>query len=194
MLSNRPALSQPAAPGTPVDPELPHAWQALFLFLGFAAVLYLVMGLVAPHLPAGGHPVAPRFTGPSWLRGWAQWDSGWYRSIVTNGYSYVRGRQSSIAFFPAYPLLVRPVAALLPGDPYVAGILVTFVFGAGVTVLLFGWLRRRLSPPAAWTALAAFLLYPYTFYLYGVVYDVAVCIAAELAALLLLDARPPVPS
>jgi hypothetical protein len=47
------------------------------------------------------------------------------------------------------------------------------------------------SPAAAWTALAAFLLFPYAFYLYGVVYADALFIAALLGAFLLLEADQP---
>ena len=48
--------------------------------------------------------------------GWFQFDSGWYYDIVTRGYSYVPGQQSSVAFFPSFPLLTRVVAAVLPGQ------------------------------------------------------------------------------
>jgi hypothetical protein len=190
-------LSNPApvgAPPTEVGDQASSTVRlrrALLAFGACAAAVYLVMGLVAPHLPAASGPhLAPPFSGPSWLRGWAQWDSGWYYRIATDGYSYVRGQQSTIAFFPAYPLLVRPVAALV-ANAYVAGIVVTLAAGAGVALLFFAWLRARLSPPAAWTALAAFLLYPYAFYLYGVVYADAVFIAALLGAFLLLESDHP---
>ncbi|MGA3192743.1 MAG: mannosyltransferase family protein [Candidatus Bathyarchaeia archaeon] len=36
-----------------------------------------------------------------------RWDSGWYLSIVQNGYSYVPGKPSNVAFFPLYPSLVK---------------------------------------------------------------------------------------
>jgi hypothetical protein len=36
-----------------------------------------------------------------------RWDSGWYLSIVQNGYSYVPGKASNVAFFPLYPSLVK---------------------------------------------------------------------------------------
>ena len=35
------------------------------------------------------------------------WDSGWYHSIVQQGYSYVAGKQSNVVFYPLYPLLVK---------------------------------------------------------------------------------------
>jgi hypothetical protein len=36
-----------------------------------------------------------------------RWDSGWYFSIVQNGYSYFPGKASDVAFFPLYPSLVK---------------------------------------------------------------------------------------
>lgn len=191
MLSNPPAATRLSTGGPTASAGPPRGWQAVAVFAGVAAVLYLVMGAVAPLLPeASGLRLAPPFTGPDWLAGWAQWDSGWYRQIAVEGYSYVVGQQSTVAFFPAYPLAVR-AARVVVDDAYVAGIAVTFLAGAGVAALMAGWLRARLSPPAAWTALLAFLLFPYAFYLYGVVYADALFIAAVLAAFLLLDSDRP---
>jgi hypothetical protein len=169
----------------------PRAWQAAALFVAIAAVLFVVMGVVAPRLPeASGFRLTPAFTGPDWLAGWAQWDSGWYHRIAAEGYSYVAGRQSTVAFFPAYPLVVRAAGAVVD-DPYLAGIAVTLLAGLGVAVLFAAWVRPRLAPPAAWAALLAFLCFPYAFFLYGVVYADALFVAALLGAFLLLeDDRP----
>lgn len=37
----------------------------------------------------------------------APWDPSWYRNIAVNGYSYNASEQSSVAFFPMFPLLWR---------------------------------------------------------------------------------------
>ena len=34
-----------------------------------------------------------------------QWDAYWYKSIVDNGYSFIAGQQSNVAFFPFFPVL-----------------------------------------------------------------------------------------
>ena len=191
MLSNRPAPASLRPPGAPAQPGPPRAWQAVAVFFGAAAVLFIVMAVVAPRLPeASGPHLAPPFTGPSWLAGWAQWDSGWYHEIAEDGYAYVAGRQSTVAFFPAYPLVMRAVDVVV-GAAYVAGIVATLLAGAAVAALLATWLRSRLSPAAAWAALLALLLFPYAFYLYGVVYADALFVAALLGAFLLLEADRP---
>ena len=44
-----------------------------------------------------------------------RWDAGWYLGIAIGGYEYdpQQQGQQNIAFFPAYPMLTRTVAALL---------------------------------------------------------------------------------
>ena len=42
----------------------------------------------------------------------ARWDSGWYWGIARNGYQYVEGGRSNLAFFPVYPMLMRHVGRL----------------------------------------------------------------------------------
>jgi hypothetical protein len=108
-------------------------------------------------LPDPGNQVIPPFRGWRWLQGWAQWDSGWYSAIAQGGYGYIPGRQSTIAFFPAYPLLMRAVA-LMVGNTYVAGIVVTLASGAAAVRLFFGWFSTRMTPPHAWGGLSLMLL------------------------------------
>lgn len=176
----------------PARPGAPRTWQAVAVFLATAAVLFLVMGAAAPRLPdASGLRLAPAFTGPDWLAGWAQWDSGWYHRIASDGYSYVVGQQSTVAFFPTYPLVVGALGVFVD-DAYLAGIAVTLAAGVVVAALFAAWVRPRLSPTAAWAALLAFLLFPYAFFLYGVVYADALFVAALLGAFLLVDGDHPV--
>jgi len=39
-----------------------------------------------------------------WSEAWANWDGEWYDKISSVGYSYSEDAQSSVAFFPAYPI------------------------------------------------------------------------------------------
>ncbi len=65
-----------------------------------------------------------------------RWDSGWYLSIVQNGYFYAPGQQSSVAFFPLYPLLVKAVSFALV-DPRIAGIVLSNVALLFAAIYLF---------------------------------------------------------
>jgi len=173
-----------ALPARPIESSV---WRAALLAAGVAAVLFVVSGLAVALLPWSGQPhVVPAFTGHRWVEGWAQWDSGWYYRIAHDGYSYVKGKQSTVVFFPVYPLLMRATGGAV-GSDYVAGILVTAAAGIGAAALFFTWVRDRLSPGAARASLLLFVLYPYAFFLFGAVYADAVFIVAVLGAFVLLE-------
>src|SRR5262245_41772623 len=58
-----------------------------------------------------------------WLDGWVRWDSMWYRDIALRGYFFTPGEESSVAFFPVYPLLIRALTQIM-GAPSRAGVLI----------------------------------------------------------------------
>ena len=78
---------------------------------------------------------------PGRIRGWqmpfeyrrfaeifAAWDSGWYFDIAKRGYYFHAGGQSSIAFFPLYPMLMRAGAFPFGGSDrslWLSGIVVS---------------------------------------------------------------------
>ena len=191
MLSRQAAPTRPDPPDTAGTGRAPAPWwHGPLLFCAVGVVLWAVVSLSVAHLPWSSHPRPHYFPGQPWLEGWVHWDAGWYHSIAENGYSYVAGRQSAVAFFPAYPLAMRAGRAVV-GDSLLAGILVTLGAGLALAALLWRWLRERLSTPAAWTAMALFLLYPYAYYLFGAVYADALFVAAVVGAFVLLERGHP---
>ncbi|HEV7865835.1 MAG TPA: hypothetical protein VGR20_24275, partial [Acidimicrobiia bacterium] len=69
------------------------------------------------------------------------WDGRWYERIALHGYptsvpqgDFYAGTgrqvQSSVAFFPLYPLLIRALDRVLPGGADVAGVVLSLVIGA----------------------------------------------------------------
>jgi hypothetical protein len=156
---------------------------------GFAALVVLLTFVVGA-LQRGAPRSLPWLTGPAWLDGWIQYDSGWYYTIATEGYAYTPGRQSSIAFFPTYPLLVRGVALLL-GDTQLAGMLLTVVAGAAAVALFALWAGGRLSRRGTFTAVLLLLFYPYSFFLYGTMYADAVFLLTVVGAFVLLERGHP---
>jgi hypothetical protein len=165
--------------------------RVVLVFLGIAAVLFVVSAVGSIWLPNPGSHVIPPFHGWRWLHGWAQWDSGWYAAIAQGGYGYVPGHQSSIAFFPAYPLAMRAVA-VVTRNAYVAGVVVTLASGTAAAWLFFGWVRERMSDRAAWAAVGLLLVYPYAFFLYGAVYPTAFFLMTLVGAFTLLEHDHPV--
>jgi hypothetical protein len=157
-------------------------------FLAVAAVVWAAAALAGAHLPRTEHysPAPADFPGGPLFEPWARWDAAWYRSIVTDGYLYYPGVQSSVAFWPSYPLVLEVVSPLFP-SVYVAGSVVTLVSGLACAVLFHRWCRLRLAPRAATTSLLLLLLFPFAWYLYGPVYADALCLAAILGAFLALE-------
>ncbi len=118
--------------------------------------------------------------------GWVGWDSGWYKRIAEQGYSYTPGTQSSVAFFPLYPLAIRVFMAL-GASVYSGGILVTLLCGPLAVVLFTAWARTRVDERTALQAGLLFALYPFSFYLYGVMYSDALFVLLVVSAFLLLE-------
>ncbi|NMR19427.1 hypothetical protein [Cellulomonas fimi] len=156
----------------------------LVLFAAMTVILSIVVALASRTVPRA----EPILQGPSWLDGWFQYDAGWYHAIATSGYSYTPGQQSSIAFFPTYPLTVRGLGGVL-GDYQLAGSLVGVLAGAAAVALFGGWVWRRLPRAGAVTAIAVLMLYPYAFFLYGAMYADSLFLLTAVGAFLLLERR-----
>jgi len=166
-------------------------WFPLAVFLAVAAVLFLVAGLSAAYLPLApeAQPWHP-FPDNPWLAAWARWDAGWYWGIAERGYFYNPGQQSSVAFFPAYPLLERAGGFVL-GNTLTAGIVITALSGLGTAMVFFRWCRDRLDQQSARTAVLLLLLFPFSLYLVGVAYSDALFLFAVTSAFLLLERDRP---
>ena len=167
------------------------AWVPLGAAAAVAVVLFALSTWAYTQLP----PFMPRqpphaLSAHHWLQAWSWWDGAWYVDIATRGYFFVPGEQSSVAFFPAYPLLVRGVGRLV-GDAVLGGFLTTVAFGLAATVLFHRWVVDKLGARRARWGLAAFLLYPCSFYLFGTVYADALFLTALLAAFLLVERDRP---
>lgn len=159
-------------------------WVVAGAFTGLVVVLSVVVAFATRYQQRQ----EPELSGPAWLDGWFQYDAGWYLGIVRQGYSYVPGQQSSVAFFPAYPMGVRGVSEVL-GDHQVAGQLLSVLSGLVAVVLFARWARRRLPRRSAVLAVAALLLYPYAFFLYGPMYADAFFLLSAVGAFVLLERR-----
>lgn len=130
---------------------------------------------------------------------WTRWDGGWYQQIATDGYFYDPRRQSSVAFWPTYPLTLRPFV-VLGINPYVAGFFVTLAATSVAIVVFAAWQRdnryaqARLKPGRAAITLSivAWLAYPYAYYLYGSLYSDALFAAVAITAFWLLERDRPV--
>lgn len=126
----------------------PSTWPAA----AFVAVTYVLSRLCV----FAGFVVASAFqSGMSLSRVPTLWDGRWYLRVVSDGYPHVvpevagKATESTLAFFPLFPTVVRIVSGL-PGlsDP-VAGLVVSL--GAGGLAI---WLVHRLAASLAGTDVA----------------------------------------
>ncbi len=165
-----------------------------FPVVAFAAVagVVITLSVVAHALLPLMHPFHRHLQGNRWVDAFGWWDGWWYVGIARRGYEFFRpGRQSPVAFFPAYPLGMRYLGAFV-GGPLVAGFLLTVASGLGIAVLFHRWCVAKLGSAKARLAVLLLLLYPFAFYLMGAVYADALFVAASLAAFLALEHDRPV--
>ncbi|SET17882.1 mannosyltransferase family protein [Stigmatella erecta] len=132
-------------------------------------------------------PAAPVLRLDDYLSmGWVAWDASWYKRIAEEGYTYTPGQQSSVAFFPLYPLAIQLFMGL-GLSVYTAGITVTLLCGPLAMVLFTRWAGTRVDPTTALQAGMLISLYPFAFYLYGVMYSDALFLVLVVGAFLLLE-------
>lgn len=93
------------------------------------------------------------------------WDTGWYMELARHGYPGVvpqqagRAVQSTLGFFPLYPMTVRGVHRL--GLSYeAAGVTVSAIAGLAACLLLWRLVRHLSGPAVADRAVALFCFFP----------------------------------
>jgi Mannosyltransferase (PIG-V) len=127
----------------------------------------------------------------------AQWDGLWYRALANHGYpDHVLHVQSTLGFFPLYPMvvwlvshtLVAPIAHWPILSTTVAGVIVSGVGGLVAAVLIerlaVGWW----GPQAGRRAVLLFCLYPGSV-VFSMVYAEGMMIPLAAGCLLALQSR-----
>lgn len=151
--------------------------------IGVAAaclVLIAAGSALGPHEPAG-------LQSDVLSRGLSHWDASWYVGIASVGYWYEPGEQSPVVYFPAYPLAIRALS-FIGVNPWVAGSFVTLVCGLAALALFRRWAQHV---AAAGFAVWFLALYPFAFYLYGVIYADAFFLVFGVGAFLALERGRP---
>jgi len=115
---------------------------------------------VAGHLSPKAHP---------FVNMWARWDAGWYLDVAKNGYRFLPGEQSNVAFFPLYPYLVRLVhgAIRLPGDAgwLLVGVIVSNTALFVTLIYLYRLIRLDYDRPTAARTVLYLCVFPTTLFL-----------------------------
>ena len=175
----------PKTAGAPAPVALKIAGWAI-AFRAFSAVLALLSNIVFPDYRSEQFTVWGS-TSLFW-DAFARHDSGWYWQIARYGYTggagaYVPGGRSAIAYFPAYPLLMRYVGRALgprPADLYIGGLVVSWVAFVLAMIGVYYLARLDLPPRRAERAAILAAIFPFAF-VFGAVYSEALFLAATLA-------------
>jgi mannosyltransferase PIG-V len=110
----------------------------------------------------------PGRAGPPATLGWhnvidatERQDAVWYLRLADEGWS---PNDASAAFFPLYPLTVRAVAWVVPGDDLLAGLLVSNLAFLGALLALFALTAEAFGDRAARRAIVVAAIFPTAFF------------------------------
>ena len=112
---------------------------------------------IFPYHNAAPHP-------GRWLAMWQRFDANWYISIAENGYGGIQGDDH---FPPLFPMLIRLVQPLF-GSTFLAGLFISHLATLYALKLLYDVFFEWGGNPAAKRALFFVLIYPTSFFLFGV--------------------------
>lgn len=138
--------------GIRVDREALRAVLGAFLLTRFI-ILFLIFfaSLVLPLADQGTSLPGPAFPNNTLLSGLIRWDSYWFVSIVSEGYSVASpdfAATSNVAFLPLYPLLVKFVR-LFTGNLFSAGLIVSNLSFLVALGYLYALARREFDGETA---------------------------------------------
>jgi Gpi18-like mannosyltransferase len=156
---------------------------ACLAFRVVCALLAFLANVAFPNLIDQNYGVFPRQDHQFW-DAFARYDSGWYQQIASQGYAYKGTGRNNIAFFPAYPLLMRAGGVVLGGrqqDYYFAGIVISWLAFAAAMSLLYRLALLDLPRPAAMRAVIYCAVFPAAFF-FGMVYSESLYLLTVVAA------------
>ncbi len=132
--------------------------------IGLSLFSVLAVNLIEPLDPVD----VPGRPGPPATQGWhnaidatERQDAVWYLRLADEGWST---GDASAAFFPLYPLTVRTVAWILPGDDLLAALLVSNVAFLGALLALFAMTAEAFGDRAARRAIVVAAIFPTAFF------------------------------
>ncbi|MDO8736627.1 MAG: glycosyltransferase family 39 protein [Thermoleophilia bacterium] len=144
-------------------------------------VLFAVLGYSL--LPSVQEGISvPLSHGAEWyLSMWYQWDANWYMSIIVEGYQWVAGDQSNVAFFPLYPMAARGGGWLLGGNYLLGGLLLSSAFMLGGMVFLYRLVRDEYGDDLARRSVWLLAIFP-TSVFFTTLYTESLFLMASVAA------------
>lgn len=120
-----------------------------------------------------------------------RWDGGWYFTVAQIGYPHdvpvVDGRavQSTLGFFPLFPMAARVLARLPAIGPLAAGVVISLVAGLVATLLVWRLADEIWDRETADRAAVLFAFFPGSF-VFSIAYSEGLALALAAGCLLLL--------
>ncbi len=123
--------------------------EIILAFCGWRLALYIaayLSGVISDNIANFDQPHPLASLGNLLFRSWLHWDAAWYVSIARDGYFY-RGteEQSSVAFFPLFPVLMRIVSEAIPFVDRADALIIAGMLVANLSFLLCLLLIYRLT-------------------------------------------------
>ena len=123
----------------------------------------------------------------------AAWDSGWYFDIARRGYFFHYGHQSSVAFFPLYPMLMRAVAWPFGGGEralWLSGIAVSCTAFVAALIVLHRFTERVFgSREVARRTVTYLAIFPFSFFFTRIYTESVFLLTTVLAVSSAVDKR-----
>ena len=160
-------------------------WQALLVFAASRLVVFIATQ-TGTMLVRDPDPTKWE-GGPNWYHRLLRWDSGWYLSIIDRGYFYSDNPadETSVNYFPAYPLISYVVKSLFGLQSGVAMLLVANVSGL-IAVLLFAkFASDELGDEIALSAVTLLCFFPASMFM-SAGYTKSLCLMFVLLSLILM--------
>jgi hypothetical protein len=110
------------------------------------------------------YPWPDEFAGMRLWRFSIRWDAEWYLQIAQHGYTHTDGTQSSVGFFPGFPLAIRFFDTLLPSGAEFAGLVIVHLALIGALIYVSLLARLDFGERVAWWTIGFMLMFPAAFY------------------------------
>jgi hypothetical protein len=175
------------------------SWSALLAFGLATRVIVVVLGCViglpvspfegrdAEFLGEGGmSPLrrdAQAFGCNPWIEPWYHWDATWYAEIAERGYSYQPGTESSVAFMPMLPLLIRAGGALGLDRCWAGLAIPNLAFAVGLALFARCAFRVTRDTATIWRACILLAAFPTSFF-FSAPYQESLTLTLTAASLL----------
>jgi len=133
--------------------------------------LYLAARLIPPLKillpPYSGFSYLRDISSTSWYYHLLRWDSGWYVTILNEGYKYNGNDlvQQPVHFYPLYPLIAKALTITTGIDGLVALLVVANVAAVLSVLLLFKYVRQDYGDEIAFLTIAFLSFFPTSLFL-----------------------------